>query len=83
MSILDVARRHRPSPIVAAAAVMAGRARAVLCALRDWQVAHSAARHLRSLSDAQLKDIGIARGQIEFLVRRNSVSGSGGGHAKH
>ena len=28
-----------------------------------------AAARLRSLSDSQLKDIGISRGQIEFVVR--------------
>ena len=32
-----------------------------------------AAAHLRSLSDVQLQDIGLHRGEIEFAVRNGSV----------
>jgi uncharacterized protein YjiS (DUF1127 family) len=83
MSILDDARFRRRSLLAIAAATLAFRAKAVLSAMRDWQEAREAARHLKTLSDQQLKDIGINRGQIEFLVRGYAVPWARSGHADH
>jgi uncharacterized protein YjiS (DUF1127 family) len=69
--------------IADAAASLGFRARVVLRAMRDWQEARAAARHLRTLSDGQLKDIGMHRGQIEFLVRGHAVPWSRSLHAEH
>ena len=40
----------------------------------NWRIEQHATTHLRSMSDAQLSDIGLVRPQIEFGVRmgRNS-----------
>jgi uncharacterized protein YjiS (DUF1127 family) len=83
MSVLDDARFRRRSLIAAAVASLGVRARAVLHAIGDWQDARAAARHLRTLSDGQLKDIGMQRGQIEFLVRGHAVPWSRSLHADH
>jgi uncharacterized protein YjiS (DUF1127 family) len=83
MSILDDARFRRRSLIADAAATLADRAKAILCALRDWHEARAAARHLHTLSDQQLQDIGMHRGQIEFLVRGYAVPWSRSLHAEH
>jgi len=69
--------------IAGAAAALAARAAAALQAIREWRDARAAARHLDTLSDEQLKDIGIHRGQIAFLVRGLSVPWTRGGHAEH
>ena len=37
--------------------------------LSAWQETRRAIRHLRSLSDSQLKDIGIRRGEIDWIAR--------------
>ena len=83
MSVLDDARFRRRSFVAVAAASLAFRARAVLCAIRAWWEARAAARHLRALSDEQLMDIGVHRGQIEFLVRGHAVPWSRSVHAEH
>jgi uncharacterized protein YjiS (DUF1127 family) len=36
--------------------------------LSAWQETRRAIRHLRSLSDNQLKDIGIKRGEIDWIA---------------
>ncbi len=70
MSALDCAESRRRSMTAGAAAPgIADRARELLRALRAWHDARTAARHLRTLNDELLKDIGMDRGQIEFLVR--------------
>jgi len=35
----------------------------------NWRVEQQAIAHLRSMSDAQLKDIGLVRSQFESVVR--------------
>ena len=38
-------------------------------AYQDWHDQQQAIAHLRSMSDAQLKDVGLVRSQIEIAVR--------------
>jgi uncharacterized protein YjiS (DUF1127 family) len=83
MSVMDDARFRRRSLTAAAAASLGFRVRAVLCAIRAWWEARAAARHLQALSDEQLRDIGIQRGQIEFLVRGHAVPWTRDLHAEH
>jgi uncharacterized protein YjiS (DUF1127 family) len=40
----------------------------ILGALRDWRSRSRAAQQLHGMSDRQLADIGIARGDIEAVV---------------
>jgi uncharacterized protein YjiS (DUF1127 family) len=74
MSSLDYALPRGCGPIGSAAATFAARARAVLQAMRKVREARTAARQLYAMSDAELRDIGIRRDDIAFLVR---------GHAEH
>lgn len=83
MSILDDARFRRRSLIADAAATLAHRTRAVWFGLCDWHAARAAARHLQALSDEQLRDIGMQRGQIEYLVRGRAVPWTRSIHAEH
>lgn len=84
MSSLDYAQPRRRSMIAGAAVpVIADRARDLLRALRAWHEARTAARHLHALNDELLKDIGMDRGQIEFLVRGHAAPRTRMGHADH
>jgi len=38
-------------------------------AYQDWRIRQQAITRLRSMSDAELKDIGLVRSQIEIAVR--------------
>jgi uncharacterized protein YjiS (DUF1127 family) len=69
--------------IAVTAARLAFRAGVVLCAIRAWHEARAAARHLQALSDEQLRDIGMHRRQIEFLVRGRAVPWTRSLHADH
>ena len=42
--------------------------------LAAWRRYRDAVRELSQLSDRELEDIGIRRGDIEFIVRRSVVS---------
>jgi uncharacterized protein YjiS (DUF1127 family) len=82
MSALDYARPRRRSLIAGAApAVIADRARGFLRAVRAGHEARAAARHLHALTDRQLKDIGMNRGQIECPVRGYAMPRTRSGHA--
>ena len=76
MSTLDYARPGRRSLIAAAAA-------GVRAASQAMHRRRLAVRQLQSMSDAQLKDVGLHRSQIEFLVRGLAVTWSRSGHADH
>jgi uncharacterized protein YjiS (DUF1127 family) len=51
--------------------------------MHDWHRRRLAVRQLQSMSDAQLKDVGLHRSQIEFLVRGLAVAWSRSSHADH
>jgi uncharacterized protein YjiS (DUF1127 family) len=51
-------------------ATLAQRAARGFRTLRAWHEARVAARLLHAMSDGDLKDIGISRADIEFMVRR-------------
>ena len=51
-------------------ATLAQRAARRFRALRTWHEARIAARLLQAMSDEDLKDLGISRGEIEFAVRK-------------
>jgi uncharacterized protein YjiS (DUF1127 family) len=55
---------------------------AILRAIRRGHESRAAVRQLQSLSDWQLKDMGISRGQIWYLTHRTSASPSRDGHAE-
>jgi uncharacterized protein YjiS (DUF1127 family) len=44
--------------------------------LNAWLRYREAVKELSQLSDRELSDIGIRRGDIEFIVRRNVVAGA-------
>lgn len=50
------------------------RSRSLLAALTAWRDRRRAISHLRSLSDAQLRDIGIGRSEIETLARYGAAA---------
>jgi uncharacterized protein YjiS (DUF1127 family) len=77
-TLIDV----RPGRRGLIAAAIAGAA-AASQAMRDWHRRRLAVRQLQSMSDAQLKDVGLHRSQIEFLVRGLAVAWSRSGHADH
>jgi uncharacterized protein YjiS (DUF1127 family) len=79
MSTLIDVRPGRRGLIVAAIAGAAAASQA----MRDWRRRRLAIRQLQSMSDAQLKDVGLQRGQIEFLVRGMAVAWTRSGHADH
>ena len=82
MSSLECAEtRRRAFPAKAVAAVI-GRLTAILQGLRRWYSADAAFRQLQSLSDSQLKDIGLHRSQIYHLARKTPASRNGGRHAE-
>ncbi len=69
MSSLECAgTRRRTLPARAVEAVIR-RVKTVLRGLRRWYAADAAFRQLQSLSDGQLKDIGLHRCQIHYLTR--------------
>jgi uncharacterized protein YjiS (DUF1127 family) len=43
-------------------------------AYMNWRVEHMAINRLRSMSDRELKDIGVSRAQIEFAVRGETAA---------
>ena len=59
-----------------------GRAKAFLHRLCEEHQARTAARQLQSMSDWQLKDLGIHRSQIWYLVHGSSTSSTRNGHAE-
>ena len=74
MSTLDYLRSQRHDSIGSAAAAIVGHVSGALQAICNWYEAQLAIRHLNSLSDYLLKDIGIHRDQIEFVVRGLEVT---------
>ena len=50
-------------------------------AYRSWRIEQQAIDRLRSMSDHQLKDIGLVRSQIEIAVRSGMEPGLGRGVA--
>ena len=54
---------------------------AILRALRDRREARAAVPHLQSLSDGQLRDIGMERSQIWYLAYGASAPSSRNRHA--
>jgi uncharacterized protein YjiS (DUF1127 family) len=74
-------RRHS-LPTISAGGILA-RAKAFLHRICEKHQARTAARQLRSMSDWQLKDLGIHRSQIWYLVHGISASSIRGGHAEH
>jgi len=50
-------------------------------AYRNWRIEQQAIDQLRSMSDAQLKDIGLVRSRIEIAVRSGVNPGQGRGLA--
>jgi uncharacterized protein YjiS (DUF1127 family) len=80
MTTLDYAQPRRRSTIARTAAAVE-RARELLRAMRAWRDARTAARHLHTLNDDMLRDIGMDRGQIERLVRGGSTPRIRRGHA--
>jgi len=73
MSTLDSTRSHRRRLSAVAVVDVVARAHAILRGMRDLHDARTAVRQLRSLSDEQLKDIGMHRSQIGYLARGISV----------
>jgi len=73
--------RRRAFPAKAVEAVI-GRAKTILQGLRHWYAADAAFRQLQSLSDGQLKDIGLHRSQIHYLTRDMSGSRRRGRYAE-
>jgi uncharacterized protein YjiS (DUF1127 family) len=61
---------------------MPARARAFLRRWREEHEARAAARQLASMSDWQLKDIGMHRSQIWYLVRGTSAMSIRSSHAE-
>jgi uncharacterized protein YjiS (DUF1127 family) len=55
---------------------------AILRGIRAGHDARAAVRQLQSLSDGQLKDIGISRCQIWYLAHGTSASSIRNGHAE-
>ena len=47
--------------------------------IRDWSCAQRTLRELRALSDIQLNDIGINRGDIEAIARHRHPRNARGG----
>jgi uncharacterized protein YjiS (DUF1127 family) len=68
MSTFDYSRSQRRDSIDRAAAAIVGHVSGALRAMRNWHEAQLAMRHLNSMSDYLLKDIGVHRGQIELVV---------------
>ena len=58
------------------------RIRVILRGMCDGHESRAAVRHLQSLSDEQLKDIGIGRSEIWYLARGTSASLTWNGHAE-
>jgi|GEM_PF-3931570 len=46
----------------------------------NWRVQEAAIAHLKSMSDRELRDIGLTRVEIEAAVRRGSSGQYGRGH---
>src|SRR5262245_43005183 len=69
MSTFGYSQSQRRDLIDRAAAAIVGHVSGALQAMRNWHEAQLAIRHLNSVSDYLLKDIGVHRGQIEFVVR--------------
>jgi uncharacterized protein YjiS (DUF1127 family) len=80
MSTLNYARSRRRRMSVAAVA-STDRARNFLRAVRAWHEARAAARHVHALTDHQLKDIGMNRGQVEWVDRDGAIPRSRRSHA--
>src|SRR5262249_7256405 len=74
MSTSDYSRSQRRDSIGSAAAAIVARLSGALQAACNWYEAQLAIRHLNSLSDYLLKDIGVHRGQIELVVRGLEVA---------
>jgi uncharacterized protein YjiS (DUF1127 family) len=68
MSTFDYSQPHRRNSIGAAVVTIVALVTDSLRAIRDYHEARLAIRHLHSLSDSDLKDIGVHRCQIELVV---------------
>jgi uncharacterized protein YjiS (DUF1127 family) len=64
MSSLDCTEIRRRPFFVLAAQALFGRVESLLQGIRRWHAAGDAFRQLQSLSDEQLKDIGLHRSNI-------------------
>lgn len=73
--------RRRSLPANAAGGILAF-AKALLHLLCEKHRARTAVRQLQSMSDWQLKDLGIHRSQIWYLVHSNSASSTRCGHVE-
>jgi uncharacterized protein YjiS (DUF1127 family) len=83
MSTFDYSQSHRRRSIGVAAATIVAQVTGALQAIGNWHEARLAARRLHSLSDSHLKDIGMHRGQIEFVVRGLDVAWTRRGYVEH
>lgn len=83
MSTFDYWQSRRRSSISVAITAMVAQVMGALQAIGNWHEARSAARQLHSLSDSHLKDIGVHRGQIEFVVRGLNVAWTRRGYVEH
>lgn len=83
MSTFDCSQSYRRSSIGVTAAIIVARVTGTLQAIGNWHEARLAVRHLHSLSDSHLKDIGVDRGQIEFAVRGLDVAWARRSNVEH
>jgi len=82
MSALECTVTSRRSFLALAAQGVVDRVRANLREIRAGHDARTAARQLWSMSDLELKDIGIHRSQISYLVHGISAPSTRITHAK-
>jgi uncharacterized protein YjiS (DUF1127 family) len=83
MMSIEYSRAQPRGSIGSAAAAMVARMSGALQAICNWYKAQLAIRHLNSLSDYLLKDIGVHRGQIEFVVRGLEVAWARHSNVEH
>lgn len=69
MSVSSHELSHNAAAWTRASNVISGLVLGLLRRLASWQVRREATEHLRTWSDAELKDIGLTRCEIEFAVR--------------
>jgi uncharacterized protein YjiS (DUF1127 family) len=68
-SALESTQAPRRAFLSLAVDVVIARVEAILSGVRRWHAAGMAFRQLQSLSDEQLKDIGLHRSHIPYLAR--------------
>lgn len=82
MSSLECMGTRRRTLRAGAVEAVIGCVKTVLRGLRRWYATDAAFRQLHSLSDRQLKDIGLHRCQIHYLTRDMSGSRYRGRYAE-